>query len=86
MVSETSNRYFYSNGVDRTSTWTSITQDSGKSTTFNVINAKFTLYNDYNFATLTNGLEGSVKEFIWYDRILTQSEITQIINYLNTKY
>ena len=82
----TANRYYYALGNDLTSTWTLQTQDSGRSTTFNAINAKFTLYNDFTFATLTNGLEGSVKEFIWYDRILTPSEITQVYNYLNAKY
>jgi hypothetical protein len=82
----TANRYYYALGGDETSTWTLQTQDSGRSTTFNDINAKFTLYNDFTFATLTNGLEGSVKEFIWYDRILTPSEITQVYNYLNAKY
>jgi len=82
----TANRYYYALGNDLTSTWTLLQQDSGRSTTFNAINAKFTLYNDFTFATLTNGLEGSVKEFIWYDRILTQSEITQVYDYLNAKY
>jgi hypothetical protein len=81
----TSNRFFYAQGTNYTNTWTDITQIAG-STTFNTISAKLTLYNDFNFASATNGLEGNVKEFIWYDRILTPSEITQVLNYLDAKW
>jgi hypothetical protein len=79
----TMNRYYKVNGVDRTSTWTSISQTSGAQTTFNTINAKMTFMNDYNFAAASNGLAGLLNEVIWYDRILTQTEINQVLTYLN---
>jgi hypothetical protein len=79
----TMNRFYQVNGVNQTDTWTSISQQSGAQTTFNTINAKMTLMNDWNYDTAALGCEGTIYEVLWYDRILTSSEISAIQLYLN---
>jgi hypothetical protein len=80
----TANRYYYANGTNQTGTWTSISQTNGATTDFYTINAKMSLMND--FSNGANGSVGTLYEVLWYDRILTQSEITLLITYLNNKW